>query len=85
MRLASASGTWVISGGSSTIRRPPRCSRVNRGRARSLVRLRARFADRLISARKVFSVAVSWSRSTSSRLYDRVSSGCSARNATSPR
>ena len=44
MRSASASGRWVISGGSSTIRRPPRCSRVNRGRARSLVRLRARLS-----------------------------------------
>ena len=34
------------------MRRPPACSRVNRGSARSLVRFRARLADRLISARE---------------------------------
>ena len=38
---ASASLTLVINGGSSTIRRRPSCSRVNRGSARSLVLVRA--------------------------------------------
>ena len=52
MSSASPSGTRVMSGGSSTIRRLPATSSVKRGSARSLVRWRARLAARAISWRR---------------------------------
>ena len=51
MRSYCAGSGRVISGGSSTRRSPPSCCSVNRGSARSLVRLRARAAAFSIARR----------------------------------
>jgi hypothetical protein len=64
----------VINGGSSTIFRTPSTSRVNRGSARSLVRFRARLADRATPRRSGPAVSAA-SRSTSKRLKEREKSG----------
>jgi hypothetical protein len=60
----------VINGGSSTIFRTPSTSRVNRGSARSLVRFRARLAERATLSCSGPAVSAA-NRSTSRRMKER--------------